>query len=358
MDSAQSSISSIQSSMSSIQSFTYMAPDDFLRRFNTRTIDSLILSAIRMCHHPEAKEHHTAEYVMPLLITAFPCGPWSILPQFYTEAGKFPDIAIRKFTGEIGERAMVSKAFIEFKGPYNSSVFAAFDQVKLAITRQHLSYFGFAKKGLLISVAGTKWLFAEYNFIEVTEDHKRDVKGIRKYHTSNDVKTTYVRVYPLFADHPHANRKPGTPFPQTPDYLRKRARTVANDTSSSGDCSRHVVDVENPEEGKLVWLTLCWLSETRFKGIRDLTTNDRRHGTLIQSGSSYSLYDYLSDNRAGSHDGKKITAMFDREEDEEPGKDTEEEQQASVGAARREGTESSLGDLVARTNALRDNLGE
>ena len=89
-----------------------------------------------------------------------------LVPQYYTQNGKWPDIVLEKFIrrpGRVRDNLFVPRVFVEIKTDVNSR--DAIEQLIEAITKEYGPSFN--SKGFLIGVKGTQWTIMDYHIVLV-----------------------------------------------------------------------------------------------------------------------------------------------------------------------------------------------
>ena len=156
-------------------------------------------TALQLAADPTNTEHHTARCVILLVSLIFQSLHWNMVPQFYTDAGKLPDLVIERFhlrPEKHREALFIGNVFMEFKR--RGSPDDPIKQLEKAIQLQHGQTY--RSKGLLIGVKGVEWRFVEYNF--VTVPHRtgpalllRDFYDFTKGPAQNADRPTASRIY-------------------------------------------------------------------------------------------------------------------------------------------------------------------
>jgi hypothetical protein len=109
-------------------------------------------------------EHNITRYVMLLLIDLFPLKIWNFVPQYYTQNGKWPDLALETYIRRPGKKRdpiFVPRVFLELKTQINTN--DAIIQLIGSISDQYGPYF--KSKGFLIGVKGTQWTILDYHLV-------------------------------------------------------------------------------------------------------------------------------------------------------------------------------------------------
>jgi len=130
-------------------------------------------------HKPGDTEDFVARYAMLMLLSFFDPKLWNMVPQFMTQVGRFPDIAIERFrTHRNGTKHFVPSVWVEFKSYINVTPMAAIRQ--LLDTIKVKDGFLVSRWGYLLGIQGHKWLFMEYN-VFLTEDDQEKEYTIQAY---------------------------------------------------------------------------------------------------------------------------------------------------------------------------------
>lgn len=123
-----------------------------------------LLTSIGMAVHTPNLEHHVSRYVILLFTFYFSLQTWNLVTQFYTYAGKWPDLVLEIFLHRPGRRRdgiFVPRVFVEFKSASNSD-----DAIKQLIQSISMEYGPeLSSKGFLIGVKGTQWTIMDYHLV-------------------------------------------------------------------------------------------------------------------------------------------------------------------------------------------------
>lgn len=141
-------------------------------------------------------EHHTARCAIMILLLFCSLEDWNIVPQFFTNEGKWPDLALEHFRYRPGKRreiVFVSHIFVEFKKVNSPDDPIA--QMKEAIISQHGPAFN--TKGILIGVKGIKWRFVDYHFVNVPNQRAPELltQDFAAGPSNTDPRPIYTRTY-------------------------------------------------------------------------------------------------------------------------------------------------------------------
>lgn len=192
-------------------------------------------------------EDYVGRYVNNFLRQIFTVRDWSIVPQYFSRSGDFPDLVLETWTEKIdGTTVFVPKIFIELKSSTGDTIIKAMEQLKMAVAQE----FGknYRNKGYLIVVRGDEWLFMEYQFVLDTPQHNTRTR------LSRDV---VLQTWPLdFPGLSHPEGKPRRPTQLPPD--------------ARFDGYGHELSVKNKNEFNYIKNLLFWLSYTKGKCSRDL----------------------------------------------------------------------------------------
>jgi hypothetical protein len=123
-----------------------------------------IKTALKWVEKYTSSEHHTARLAIIIINCYFSMDLWNIVPQYYTQAGKWPDLILEKFyhrPGKKREHTFVPLVFIEFKSPKNPD--DPSKQLAEAIKNEQGELFN--SKGYLIGIKGTLWTIEDYHFV-------------------------------------------------------------------------------------------------------------------------------------------------------------------------------------------------
>lgn len=145
-------------SSSSLSSIPPSSPPD------TELIPDRLTTSVRMADHLDNLEHNVARYAILLFIKFFSLEIWNMVPQYYTYAGKWPDLILEIFVRRPGRRRgyiFVPRVFVEFKAAINEQ-----DAIKQLIASISEEYGPRLKsKGFLIGVKGTQWTILDYHIV-------------------------------------------------------------------------------------------------------------------------------------------------------------------------------------------------
>ena len=127
-----------------------------------------IKTALKWVDQITNSEHHTARLAIIIINCYFSMDLWNIVPQYYTQARKWPDLVLEKFYNRPGkkrEHTFVPVVFLEFKAPNNPD--DPSKQLAVAIENEHGELFN--SKGYLIGIKGTQWTIQDYHFVSPGE---------------------------------------------------------------------------------------------------------------------------------------------------------------------------------------------
>jgi hypothetical protein len=146
-------------SMESSGSFTLSDSEGYFERERFKTA-RLWESWTNPTEHMSS-EHHVARYVMFIILRVFNLQDWNIVPQFYTHAGKWPDLVLESFQFEpkkVRGREFIPRAFIELKQKSNPE-----DPIQQLLNSIEHEWSRFlSSKGYLIGIKGTDWTIMEF----------------------------------------------------------------------------------------------------------------------------------------------------------------------------------------------------
>jgi hypothetical protein len=228
-----------------------------------------IQTALQLAVNNTNSEHHTGRCALMLVLLIFSLKDWDIVPQFYTNAGKWPDFAIERFyyqPGSLREVLFIANVFLELKK--KDSPDDPIEQLRKSILMEHGVYC--RSKGVLIGVKGVKWRFMEYHFVKVPNQEEPELL-LRDFHD--------------FTKGPE--REDGRPTPSR-DY-------------AVGD----YMDFELEREGKDIIQALLWVAKGKHN--RDLMFLKHHASALPQSFTRSTLEngiivepDHEEDHKLGS----------------------------------------------------------
>ena len=115
-------------------------------------------------HHVAMSEHHVARYVLLIILKVFRMQDWNIVPQFYTIAGKWPDIVLESFERrpeKEGNLVFVPRVFIEVK--HKNKADDTIEQLLKSIVYNQSPIL--SSKGYLIGITGTKWTIMDFQLV-------------------------------------------------------------------------------------------------------------------------------------------------------------------------------------------------
>ncbi|KXS93446.1 hypothetical protein AC578_2253 [Pseudocercospora eumusae] len=189
-----------------------------------------------------ATEDYVARYANNFIRQIFTVRNWSIVPQYFSQSGKFPDLVLETWTkNKDGKTVFVPKIFIEFKSTVGDTVSKALKQAQDAVAKEYGGHY--RNKGYLIVVAGYKWLFMEYQFVLDTPSH--DTRGRAS-------KEVVLQTWPL-------------DFPGFPEVKGKPSRPIELPTQPQLNGDGFELNVNKPVEFDYIKDLLVWLSETKGK---------------------------------------------------------------------------------------------
>jgi hypothetical protein len=170
---------------------------------------------------------------------------WNNVPQFYTYAGKWPDLVFERFyhrPGQYREAAFVAQVFLEFKT--KTSPDDPIEQLKNSVLQEYGILC--SSKGFLIGIKGVHWRIVEYHFVVVPNKATPEL---------------------LLVDFHDFTRGPA----------RENGRPVPSREHTVGE----YMDFNKQSEGKDIIEALLWISKGK-KG-RDLTFTRKHASTLPES---------------------------------------------------------------------------
>jgi hypothetical protein len=140
-------------------------PPPYINNPDPEFTDERLTTSLQMVDNLHPTEHNVTRYAILLLLQFFSLDIWNIVPQYYTQKGKWPDIALENFVRRPRrrrDRLFVPRVFIEFKTEVNSA--DAIKQLIESISNEHGP--NFKSKGFLIGVKGTQWTILDYHLVE------------------------------------------------------------------------------------------------------------------------------------------------------------------------------------------------
>lgn len=107
---------------------------------DTQSTSDRLTTSVRMVDHMHPLEHNVSRYAILLFTKFFSLRIWNLVPQFYTYAGKWPDLVLETFLhrpGQTRDGIFVPQVFVEFKSAINTE-----DAIKQhnTMVRQWLQY--------------------------------------------------------------------------------------------------------------------------------------------------------------------------------------------------------------------------
>jgi hypothetical protein len=123
-----------------------------------------LMAALSWEKSDKTSEHHVARYVLLIILKVFNMLEWNIVPQFYTYAGKWPDIVLESFDGQPGKERnylFVPRVFIELKHKNNAD-----DPIKQLLESVKFNQSStLSSKGYLIVIKGKKWTIMDFQLV-------------------------------------------------------------------------------------------------------------------------------------------------------------------------------------------------
>ena len=126
-----------------------------------------------MAIEAKAFEQDTSKYLFQLLMVVFPLGISSIVPVYYNENGKIPDVVME--TKDAGCTAWTKKVYIETKSSKGNRMEKTEKQLQEAVKNETGKMY--QPRGFLNVVRGMLWRFYDYN---ITSDGEISVLAIAK----------------------------------------------------------------------------------------------------------------------------------------------------------------------------------
>lgn len=162
----------------------------------THTLGIRLQAALKLAQLNKNSEHHTARCAIMILLLFCSMEEWNIVPQFFTNTGKWPDLALEHFIHRPGKKreiVFVSNIFVEFKR--GNSPDDPIAQMKKAIISQHGPAFN--RKGILIGVRGVQWRFVDYHFVVVPDQRAPQLLTVdfAAGPSNTDPRPIYTRTY-------------------------------------------------------------------------------------------------------------------------------------------------------------------
>jgi hypothetical protein len=220
---------------------------------HSMVIDDHLKAKIQTAFHLAVKytnsEHHTARCALMLALLIFSTEDWTIVPQFYTNTGKWPDFVFERFyyrPGHWREALFTANVFLEFKVEISRT--DPIEQLKESILNQHGPMH--RSKGVLIGVKGVQWRFVEYQFVQVP-NQKEPLLLLIDFH----------------------------------DFTRGPARVEGRPTPSRDYAQGEYMDFRLETEGKDILKALLWVMKGKHN--RDLTFL-RHHATALPQSFTHS----------------------------------------------------------------------
>lgn len=239
-----------------------------------------------------ATEDYVARYANNFIRQIFTVRDWSIVPQYFSQSGKFPDLVLETWTkNKDGKTVFVPKIFIEFKSTVGDPISKALEQAQEAVAKEYGSHY--RNRGYLIVVTGYKWLFMEYQFVLDTPLH--DTRGRAS-------KEVMLQTWPL-------------DFPGLSQVKGKPSRPIKLPTHPQLNGHGFELTVKDMVEFDYIKDLLFWLFETKGKFSRNVHKEQGLERLSPENSSSV-----LASESSKTNLMRNMNAVWDSDEVDEQAK--------------------------------------